>query len=529
MKQLTTLIAAVAMFFLTADSIAQPTPIKSEITDVTIYLEGAVVTRTATVNLKQGANQITLTGITNLANENTIQVKAPEGVLLQSVHYGIDYARMNRVSPEVQAKKDSLADARFSLKTKQALKATYNQELALLEANRSIGGDDTVLLVEDIEDMANFYRDRVKEIYYKTLELEEEEKELNELISRLSNELANMNQLGKRNVAEVDLKLNASTAGKKQIQVSYFVWQAGWIPSYDIRSKDTGSPVVLNYGAKVRQSTGSDWTDVRLTLSSGNPVMGGTPPELQPWRLYLQEQYRKQGYGVNYRMAEPAAMEMDAAYEDVAMGGVEIERKVLATTFEVEADFSIPSDNVFYEVGLDQFQMTAEYRHFSVPKMQQSTFLTAAVTGWEQYSLLPGEASIYFQGDYVGTSFIDPFITTDTLQLSLGQDPGVVITHEKINDFCKTSTFGGKKSTSRAYKIVAMNTRPEKVSLRIEDQVPLSSDSDITIEVEEMSGAKYDFETGKLTWDIDLQPGESKEVVLRFTVKYPKKKPISNL
>lgn len=516
--------------FLSISNLSAQKEVSSSVTDVTVYLNGAVVTRTANVSVAKGTNEILLTGLVTAMNQATVQVDVPDGVILSGVKYQINYARANSVSPEIKVKQDSLDNAQFDLKAKRALKETFAHELALLEANRKIGGEEAVLLVEDIEDMADFYRERIKEIKYKTIELEDEQAELTKLISRLQNELQSSRSLKNRNTGEVFVKLNADAARKIPVKVSYYVYDAGWVPSYDLRASDTQGPIQLKYGGMIRQSTGTDWSNVQLTLSSGNPVLGGNPPELSPWRLYLQEQYRKRSKSESYGM-EPAqgAYEMADDMELLATEEVTIDRKMLATTFEVKDKYSVPSDNQYYDVHLDDISMAADYRHFSIPKLQRSTFLTAGVTGWEQYSLLPGQANIYFQGDFVGSSFIDPAVTSDTLQLSMGQDPGVVITHEKINDFCKTTSFGGKKTTTRAYKITAMNTRPQQVELRIEDQVPLSSDEDISIEVEELSGGSMDWESGKITWDTSLAPGSSKEFILKFTVKYPRKKPIGNL
>lgn len=211
---------------------------------------------------------------------------------------------------------------------------------------------------------------------------------------------------------------------------------------------------------------------------------------------------------------------------DMEAGVVE---KLMVTEFTIPIKYDIPSDNQQYEVEMRKFNLPSNYRHVTVPKLLEQSFLTADVTSWESFNMLPGEAMIYFQGSYVGQSFIDPVITTDTLQLSLGRDPGVVVKREAVKEVCKTTTFGGKKKSIRGFRTTVMNTRSVPVTVLIEDQVPLSSDSDIEVTVDGVDGANYDEETGKITWEVVIQPGASVEKTLKYSVRYPRKKPIANL
>ena len=173
--------------------------------------------------------------------------------------------------------------------------------------------------------------------------------------------------------------------------------------------------------------------------------------------------------------------------------------------------------------------LNSYYEHYAVPKLDKDAFLLAGVTEWEQYALLPGVSNIYFQGTYVGEGFIDPAVTGDTLQISLGRDKSVPIKRETVTDLCKTTTFGGKKTTTKAFRIETRNNKSVPVTLTVEDQVPLTSDNSIEVSVEELSGADYDEESGLVTWTFTLQPGEMRTLDLRFVVKYPKKKVIDGL
>ncbi|MFT4682661.1 MAG: hypothetical protein ACJAU0_001387 [Flavobacteriales bacterium] len=508
---------------------------KSTIDRVSVYLAGATVTRSSSVDLKAGENEIQFTGITSRIDPNSIQVNGGEGFFITGVRQEVNWSLMNEVSPEITSKRDSLDDIRFSVSTKKALRETYQEELAMLQANRQIGGKNAVLLVEDLEEMADFFRQRIKEIRYKMLELEQEERALNAIASRLQSELDSRRNTKKQNTNQIFVKVIAEKDQKVNMEFSYFVYDASWFPLYDLRSKDTESPIEVTYKAKIIQSTGNDWDNVDLTLTTGNPTIGGNVPNLAPWKLYFAQLYnRKDKVMSSYNSSAPVMYEQadEVGFSNsmqIAKMEAGIVEKLMVTEFTIPIKYDIPSDNQQYEVEMHKFNLPSNYRHVTVPKLLEQSFLTADVTSWESYNMLPGEAMIYFQGTYVGQSFIDPVITSDTLQLSLGRDPGVVVKREAVKDICKTTTFGGKKKSIRGFRTTVMNTRSVAVTVLIEDQVPLSSDSDIEVTVDGVDGAIYDEETGKVTWEVTIQPGASIEKILKYSVRYPRKKPIANL
>ena len=329
--------------------------------------------------------------------------------------------------------------------------------------------------------------------------------------------------------------MNVNQSGKSKLSFSYVVYDASWVPLYDIRAKSTSEDVVLSYKGKVRQATGNDWNNVKLTLSSGNPAIGGNPPNLYPWQLRLQEYY---GANKAKARADNNYAETTATYDleepQSSMGkaeamAVQMVENVTSTEFQIAVPYSVPSDNQFVEVENQRFSLPSSYSYFSVPKLNQSAYLRCGVSDWMGYNLLPGNASIYFQGTFTGTSFIDANSGEDTLQLSLGRDPGVIVKYDKIKEFCKTNTFGGKKVTTKAFEINISNNKSTTIKIVIEDQIPLSQNGDIEVSVEELSGGTLDPETGKVTWEVELAAGQSIKKALRFAVKYPKKKQVSGL
>ncbi len=508
--------------------------LNSTIEEVTVFLSGAQVTRDAGFSLKPGENVFKISNLTMGLDPNSVQVKGNKDYKIMSVKHQINYLEDKSLSPEIESKKDSLEDLQFKLDTRMSLRNAYTEEKSMLLTNKNIKGENAILLAEDLEEMADFFRSRLKEIEYKLLEIRQEEKELSKEIQRINKHLSQLNSRRNVNSSEVLIVLQSNKSVNAKLELSYYVYGAGWIPVYDIRAEDVSNPIELTSKGKVYQSTGNDWEDVMLTLSTGNPAVGGQAPTMSPWYLYLQEIYDQKGVLGKRQLSRNRVLgvQEDADYEltetDLA-NVVSIAQNTINTEFSISIPYDIPSDNQQYDVETQRLSLNAGYEYLAIPKLDKDAFLLAHVTDWTKHNLLPGESNIYFKGTYVGTGFIDPAITSDTLSLSLGRDQSIVVKREKLTDFCKTSTVGGKKRTTKAFKITVHNTKSKQVKLKLKDQIPLTNTSDIEVTVEETSAAIYNESTGELIWDMTLAAGESKTVELRYTVKYPKKKRISNL
>ncbi len=201
----------------------------------------------------------------------------------------------------------------------------------------------------------------------------------------------------------------------------------------------------------------------------------------------------------------------------------------LNTEFDIALPYTVSSSNKPTLVDIRNYEMKADYQYAVAPKLDQDAFLLARATGWEEFSLLPGEANIFFEGTFVGQSYIDPNTIKDTLSISLGRDKRIVVKREKLKDFTTRKAIGASQRDSYAYEISVRNTKNEPIKIAVEDQVPVSQNSQIEVTVSDVGGAKYTKPTGKLTWELSLQPGETKKVVYKFDVKYPKDKQVSGL
>jgi uncharacterized protein (TIGR02231 family) len=135
---------------------------------------------------------------------------------------------------------------------------------------------------------------------------------------------------------------------------------------------------------------------------------------------------------------------------------------------------------------------------------------------------LSGQANLFFEGKYVGKSYIEARQTEDTLTLSLGRDKNLTVTRIRKKDFSEKQFLGNNVTETREWELTVHNKKKQPVTVTVEDQVPVSTDKEIKIETPEISGAQHDLQTGKLTWRFELKPSESRAMTVKYTVKHPK-------
>jgi len=532
-----TLIAVILLTLtaLKATSQQEAKTIETKITDVTVFMSGAQVSETGSMSLKEGENQVRIIGLPAQLDANSIQIEGNDAYTILGVRHQINYLTGAQQTPRQRALQDSLDEALFKQKEMTALKEVLVGEKQMLEYNRNIKGENTTLIADDLKEMADFFRSRLTENAYKYLEIGEKERLNNLEIARLQNALNGMNARANTNPSEIVIALRSDRSTNSSIRISYFVSNAGWTPVYDLRAEDVNSPIAFTYRAKVHQSTGTDWKNVNLTISTGNPTVGGQIPTLYPWFLYQAAVYQEVAIAGGAKRSMIANETPSDAYEDSqsirksSSDYVTVQQNTVNTEFKIAIPYTIPSDNVQYDVAMKTETLNAIYSYITVPKLDNDAFLKARIIDWAQYSLLPGESNIYFKGTFVGKGYVDPAQANDTLDLSLGRDRAINVKRDMLRDFCKSNLLGNKKTTSKAYEITVQNNKKQSVELIIEDQIPVSQNGEITVEQEEISAAMVDSATGKLTWKLILQPGETQKKQLRFTVTYPKKSIVQGL
>jgi hypothetical protein len=259
--------------------------VKSKIERVTVFLEGAQVTRQATVGIKQGVSVLTFQGIAPEIQEQSIQVVGPSAVKILSVSFRVNYLEEIKSPEKIAALEEERRKLWANLAQEQSMKEVYVEEEAILKTNKSIGGTAKGTPIEELKVAMDYFRQRLMDIKERILIANRNIKRLKENIGKIEVQLREFGAVKSQPTGEVIVKVSAKTAVHAPITISYLVNEARWFPSYDIRAKNIQSPISVTYKANVSQQSGEDWENVSLTISSGNPSQAGAKPIMKPWIL----------------------------------------------------------------------------------------------------------------------------------------------------------------------------------------------------------------------------------------------------
>lgn len=588
----------------------------TSITHVTVYNSGAQVLRTGQMDIPKGKTIISIIGLTPDLDPKSIQVRANEGVSIQSVahEWNTSFKAVNNQTM------DSLQSVIINLDQESQYLLMRNEvldkKLKLLEANEELSGTTVGLDVRQLEKALHLYDSVYMSSKTEALLISRQLDSIRTkrgVIERRINEIRGTPLVSK---SEIELLVQASDPTRIKIDLSYVVKHAGWIPRYDIRANDILEPIVIVYKAEVHQQTGEIWEDVTMAFSNASPYARQAAPSLEPWKLTTlsKTRFRRIGsadfaYGtriVSGRVVDETGeplifanvsvpghligvqtdlngdftiiVPIDAALLNVSYTGYEAQnipitqsnlnvvlksglllesavitgsrsnvsnyyidgvsvinapsrsdqltvvvKNQISVAFELDHPVTVLSDGKNTSHEMQTYDIDSDYHYEMVPKADPGAYLVATLTEWEQYHLIEGMANLYFKNTFIGKTLLDPQSLSDTLEISLGRDPEVLVERDVEESYSKKSFLGSNSIIDKTYKIKLRNKKSDPIQVHVIDQVPVSVNDAITVTVAELSGGKHDLLTGMVQWVVDLAPTSTQEIQLGYSVKYPAK------
>ena len=547
--------------------------ISPKITEVTVYRSGAKISSVATVRVPAGSSEVIFENLSPYFNANSLQVKIKGGATLSSAVFSLRTPSPGPENPRAPVLRDSLilvgddfTRIRDEREVLQGEKNLIDQKMAQVSTTTVGGnGSTTSLSVNELKEAATYYRQRLLEIKERLLQLTVRERKLVELNRKLQEALQKIQPNAANQTGEIALQLDATSAQSLEITCTYLVYQASWSPLYDLRSEGLDKPLQLAYKANVRNETGFDWKAVTLHLSTANPTANNNRPvmsvvfaDFRPVTVYKKMEDQKQQQEQFYNLAQtqnlaqasdlarsrasspyidgvrvvgsaPSTQDLDGVFEWAdEYAGEGLDAADFVTNFDLEKAQDVLSNGKDHVLAVDKQDIPTQYEYHAVPKLDPAVFLLAKITDYGKYNLLPGLANIFYQDTYVGQTQINPNVTSDTLLISLGRDEQIAIKRVQPKDFTeRKKVFSSTVKETFAYEITVKNNKSLPVHIEILDQVPVSKQKEIEVELLEKDGATYNTESGKLKWELDLAANQNKRVRFSYSVKYPKDKAVS--
>ena len=547
--------------------------LSTNIKKATVFLSGAQVFRESNnVNIQKGVNEVIIKDVSPNLNPKNIQATAIGNFLILDVQYQTEYVPPSNTQSDVVPEKvqkeidwlnDSILFIGFEKERITAKLHNLNEEKRMITENQLIKSGGISDTLPEFKEVVKFYRvklDEINELIYiwkkKEHFLATRDSKFRNRLSELQNYARNTGQPSRpartRHHILVTTYSDVSTYGK--IGVNYLVSNAGWIPAYDLRAQNTTDPMSITYKAHVYQNTGEDWDKVNLTLSTYNQNVFAQKPTIGIWRLDYtinkprinpvtgaQEKISYQATQ-NFASQEEAETKQGELRNEAYSSGnevtfnqqlisiqnmAEISQNFSNVEFDVKLPYSIKADGTHKLMVVTSEEVKAEFLHYMLPRVNKNGFLMAKIGDWENLSLLPGEANIYFKQTIVGSTYIDPKILTDTMEVTLGKDEGVISNRKKIDEAQKKGLLSKNVVKTYTFQIVVKNTSRSGINLTVEDQIPITKNEEITIKLEDAGGAKHNKETGRLTWELEMKPGEERVLEFSYSIEHDKDKPVS--
>lgn len=191
-----------------------------------------------------------------------------------------------------------------------------------------------------------------------------------------------------------------------------------------------------------------------------------------------------------------------------------------------EALQTIQSNDKNVSVSFKETDLNAKFEYQSIPRLSENVFLIGKIVNWYKAEFMDGEANVYLENSFVGKSSINTKQFKDTLEISFGTDNNISIKRERLTEFTENQLIGPNRKETRAFKLTIRNNKPYPIATKIIDQIPVSTTKEIQVETIDISGGALDTDSGKVVWEIALNSNESKELVFKYSVKYPKDKKV---
>jgi uncharacterized protein (TIGR02231 family) len=454
-----------------------------------------------------------------------------------------DYWQVETVSPLIKKLHDSIAVIKKELGRLEVLSKSVTDGLDLLNANKSIGST-TGVTVADLAKMMDYYQQKTIALRTELSGYNDRSQQLKQQADQLNSDIGEEEKKNSKPGGSLVLQLLSPLAGTCDFTISYLTTAAHWDPSYDLKVMNSTEPLHLLYKARLAQTSGIDWKQVKLSLSTSKPSEGGNAPVLKTKFLRFVDP-TAMGYLEDKRLvlrgtsslnevvvtslgtAKDREFKAAPAYKDELGDYVGVSDQQMDVVFNIAIPYDVPGNGKEEGVVLQEYKMPCSYQYFAAPGQDGDAWLLGQMPDWQKLNLLPGEANVMVEGTYIGKSDIDPGSTRDTLNLTLGRDKRIVIKKEKIVDYSSIKFLGSNKKQFFTYEVTVRNNKKEKIRLLLKDQYPISSDKDIEEELLDSGGAVVDKETGILTWNLELAPGESRHFRISYSVKYPKDKTLN--
>lgn len=534
-----------ALALATLPGLAAAAALPSAIGAVTVYQDRAVVTRSASTELSAGEHELVLENLPASLQENSLQVSAKStgqaSLLDVKVRDAFNADTVNERVRTLQEQVRKLEGQMAELDDESAVLDNQRELVLMMQRGATEPSKDSArLTLDELKAIQTLSADSLAKTLAGLRQVAARKEALERELSALQSQLNAVQSQMSRRTKTVTLRVNLARAGKVDLALSYAVNGARWTPAYDARLRPAERSVDLGYFGVIRQNTGEDWNNVKLTLSTARPALGGAAPTLQPWIIdvaappappprpaaapapaIVGEMDMKRSPRSRQAYADSAVAEV--APEPLQVQTAQMQNEATSASFQVKNAATLPSDNTSQRVAIAAAKLPATLQYQSTPALREAVFLTAQASNNTEFPFLAGPLNTFLDDAFVASSAMKAVMPGEKVELAMGADDGISIKRQLVNRYTESTGFSGSgKRVTYEYKITVKNNKATKEQVSFKDRLPISRNEKIVVKL--LSPADRDIkreEDGKIVWDWELEPGKSRETVLKFSVDYP--------
>ncbi|MDW5322844.1 mucoidy inhibitor MuiA family protein [Plantactinospora sp. KLBMP9567] len=539
-----------------------PSRIDAPIVAVTVYPDRARVTRRTDLRLPPGEHRVRIGPLPLGLLRDSLRVggRGPATVLGVDVSTEVlprategTAAGLTERRRGITAELAELADAEAVEGQRADFLALLTQRAGASYARALAAGEATP---GDVAGFTDSVAEQTAASQARRRELARRQEEARERLAAVEREIAALS--GRRSpdrlAAEVTLRIEPDgqaeptapePSAEVQLELSYVVQGAGWTSSYDLRLVD--ETLTLTWFGLVSQRTGEDWPECALLLSTARPATGTELPELEPWYLRQAEptvwMEQEGGWGggpVRARAAggplSPAAMPVPGAAgtaqssgaaprppAPVAQPTATLTQGAQAATYEPARPVAVPADGGAHRAVVAVLELAARLDHVTAPVRTPGVHLRATAVNGSEHTLLPGPASVFHGGDFVGGTTLPTWAPGEEVEVALGLDDRIRVKRELVRRSDTKATLGSTRRREVEYRITLANHTPRPARLTVRDQLPVSQSDGITVRELRLDPPPDERAAlGELIWRVELPPGGSREIVTGLRVELAK-------
>jgi len=491
----------------------------SKITDVTVYKNSALITRVVKIPSMSTNSIVKVDNLPYFLDDNSIQILSSKNITVNSFDIKTIYPKnSDNETVKKLKKKLKLLKNKF-LKYKNHMYVIEEKRKFLDAVRENVASQDKTQNkpVFDWRGVYRFFGTSIDSLLTDSLRTA---MIIGDIESRM-NELKNkINQYAPTDMNHKSLTVNIDKNDDKEgtITVRYVVNNASWKPYYRLDIENSDGKYELMYLAKIKQNTGEDWNNVKLTVSTSSPEIPSYATHVSPWYLYP---YRSRKTNLKYESMDKLAA---APMREKSMPEAEVGENLYSVIFTLRNRITIPSMKSEKTVLLADIKGKGELSLFASPIVSKYVYAHIDFVNHENFSLLPGKADILWDGDYNGKGYIPATSRGDTVSIECGADKEVTISRELVeHKFDKGNRFSKFKSYYFKYATKVLNRHNRKIKITVEDRIPVSKDKDIKVtNVKILPGDYTIAENGIVKFTLDIPAKKEKKLFVEYKIVMPK-------